>query len=116
MADTFDPVAPGLPVTYGITVRNIGDAAGGAEVVFTPGSGWTQLDARAVTPADCNGGELGGGTSCRANLAPDAFMAFIVTGSYAVSGSAVATAVRTGDPDGNPANDQATETTQVVGP
>src|SRR4029453_18514236 len=71
IADTFDPIEIGLPVTYEIIARNIGDTAGDAEVVFTPGVGFTQLDFGWVNAAHCNiGGEPNGGSSCNQKPTP----------------------------------------------
>lgn len=123
MADTFDPIEAGLPVVYQVTGRNIGDTAGDSTITFTPGQGWNQLSfssSSSIGGNQCNvGGTPGGGSECtNQNLAPGSWMVMTITGTYSasVSTEVTATAVRSGDPDGNPSNDVAVETTSVFAP
>jgi hypothetical protein len=55
MADAFDPIESGLPVTYEIIARNIGDTAGDTIVTFTPDDGFTVLDLSALNFSSCSG-------------------------------------------------------------
>jgi hypothetical protein len=120
IADTFDPIEAGLPVTYEVIARNIGDVTGDAIVTFTAGEGFTHLNFDAVNYGSCGSGGGSGGAECtKTGLEPGQWMAMIETGVYAASADTVvtATAVDTiNDFDGDPSDNTATETTQVLVP
>jgi len=109
-----------VPLTYELIVRNIGDTAGDAIIRFTPdpSGAWTQVAFGTAPNLGCNiGGAPGGADECTANLLPRQSVAMIITGRYvaaAATVSIVEAAEINNNRDGNPANNQATDTTLVL--